>query len=75
LPRRELRLEVAGGSVRVKVLDGPGGPRAKPEYDDVAAAAERSGRPIHELARDLQTRALDLVTADAARARDTSRKE
>jgi uncharacterized protein (TIGR00299 family) protein len=75
LPRRELRLEVAGGSVRVKVLDGPGGPRAKPEYDDVVAAAERSGRPIHELARDLQTRALDLVTADASRARDTSRKE
>ena len=75
LPRRELRLEVAGGSVRVKVLDGPGGPRAKPEYDDVAAAAERSGRPVHELARDLQTRALDLVTADASRGADPSRKE
>jgi uncharacterized protein (TIGR00299 family) protein len=75
LPRRELRLEVAGGSVRVKVLDGPGGPRAKPEYDDVAAAAERSGRPVHELARDLQTRALDLVTAEASRGADPSRKE
>ncbi len=65
LPRRELRLDVAGGSVRVKVLDGPGGPRAKPEYDDVAAAARRSGQPIHELARDLQNRALDLVAAAA----------
>ena len=75
LPRRELRLEVAGGSVRVKVLDGPGGPRAKPEYDDVAAAAQRSGRPIHELARDLQTRALDLVMADRSRGRDPSLKE
>jgi uncharacterized protein (TIGR00299 family) protein len=75
LPRRELKLDVAGGSVRVKVLDGPGGPRAKPEYDDVAAAAQRSGRPVHELARDLQTRALDLVTADAARAPDPSPKE
>ncbi len=70
LPRRELRLDVAGGSVRVKVLDGPGGPRAKPEYDDVAAAARRSGQPIHELARDLQNRALDLVAADAPRGHD-----
>ncbi len=75
LPRRELRLDVAGGSVRVKVLDGPGGPRAKPEYDDVAAAARRSGQPIHELARDLQNRALELVAADAPRGRDPSLKE
>ncbi len=75
LPRRELRLEVAGGSVRVKVLDGPGGPRAKPEYDDVAAAARRSGQPIHELARDLQNRALDLVAADAPPGRGPSIKE
>ncbi|MGH7516817.1 MAG: nickel pincer cofactor biosynthesis protein LarC [Gemmatimonadales bacterium] len=75
LPRRELRLDVAGGTVRVKVLDGPGGPRAKPEYDDVAAAARRSGQPIHELARDLQNRALDLVAADAPRGPDPSLKE
>jgi uncharacterized protein (TIGR00299 family) protein len=75
LPRRELRLDVAGGTVRVKVLDGPGGPRAKPEYDDVAAAALRSGQPIYELARDLQNRALDLVAADASRGRDQSLKE
>ncbi|HET8623751.1 MAG TPA: nickel pincer cofactor biosynthesis protein LarC [Gemmatimonadales bacterium] len=75
LPRRELQLEVAGGSVRVKVLDGPGGPRAKPEYDDVAAAAQRSGRPMLELARDLQNRALDLVAAATSRERDPSLKE
>ncbi|MGH7631635.1 MAG: nickel pincer cofactor biosynthesis protein LarC [Gemmatimonadales bacterium] len=75
LPRRELRLDVAGGSVRVKVLDGPGGPRAKPEYDDVAAAARRSGQPIHELARDLQNRALDLVAADARHGGDPPLKE
>lgn len=66
LPRRELTLEANGGSVRVKVLDGPDGPRVKPEYDDVAAAARRSGRPAHELARELQTRALDLVATRAA---------
>jgi pyridinium-3,5-bisthiocarboxylic acid mononucleotide nickel chelatase len=75
LPRRELRLDVAGGSVRVKVLEGPGGPRAKPEYEDVAAAARRSGQPVHELARELQNRALDLVAADASRRRDPSLKE
>jgi uncharacterized protein (TIGR00299 family) protein len=75
LPRRELRLDVAGGHVRVKVLDGPGGLRAKPEYDDVAAAARRSGRPVHELARDLQNRALELAAADVPRGPDPSLKE
>jgi uncharacterized protein (TIGR00299 family) protein len=75
LPRRELRLDVAGGSVRVKVLDGPAGPRVKPEYDDVAAAASRLGQPAHELARELQNRALELVAADAPRGRDPSLKE
>jgi uncharacterized protein (TIGR00299 family) protein len=71
LPRQELRLESDGGLVRVKVLDGPDGPRAKPEYDDVAAAARRSGRPAHELARELQARALALVAARAAGASPT----
>jgi pyridinium-3,5-bisthiocarboxylic acid mononucleotide nickel chelatase len=75
LPRRELRLDVPGGTVRVKVLDGPDGPRAKPEYDDVAAAARRSGQPMHELARELQNRALDLVAAEPPRRRDPSLKE
>lgn len=43
--------------VRVKVLDGPGGPRVKPEYDDVHAAARQSGRPAHEVAREVAERA------------------
>lgn len=68
LPRHELALETDGGRVRVKVLEGPGGPRVKPEYDDVAAAARRSGRPAHELARELQARALALVAPRADRA-------
>jgi len=74
LPRHELRLESHGGSVRVKVLDGPDGPRAKPEYDDVAAAARRSGRPAHELARELQARALALVATHAAGASPTTKE-
>jgi len=47
--------------VRVKVLEGPDGPRVKPEYDDVAAVARRTGQPAHEVAKDLHTRALRLV--------------
>jgi pyridinium-3,5-bisthiocarboxylic acid mononucleotide nickel chelatase len=69
LPRTELLVDAGGGmSVRVKVLDAPDGPRVKPEYDDVAAVASRTGRPAHEVARDLQNRALRLVRPqDAAR--------
>jgi hypothetical protein len=39
------------------------------------AAAQRSGQPMHELARHLQNRALDLVAADALREADPSFKE
>jgi len=58
LPRREMLVEIAGQSVRVKVLDGPEGPRFKPEYDDVTAVARRSqmsalavAQQAHDLAR------------------------
>lgn len=62
LPRRELQVTAADGTpVRVKVLDAPDGPRLKPEYDDVAALARRTGRAAHEVARDLRDRALRLV--------------
>jgi uncharacterized protein (DUF111 family) len=62
LPRREVQVEAADGTpVRVKVLDAPDGPRMKPEYDDIAALARRTGRPAHEVARDLRDRALRLV--------------
>jgi pyridinium-3,5-bisthiocarboxylic acid mononucleotide nickel chelatase len=59
LARREVEVTAADGTaVRVKVLDGPDGPRVKPEYEDVAAVARRTGRPAHEVARDLHHRAL-----------------
>ncbi len=65
LARREVEVTTADGSaVRVKVLDGPDGPRVKPEYEDVAALARRTGRPAHEVARDLQSRALRLVSTE-----------
>jgi len=65
LARREVEVTTAeGGAVRVKVLEGPDGPRVKPEYDDVMALARRTGRPAHEVARDLQSRALHVVRAE-----------
>ena len=76
LARREV--EVDGGDgirVRVKVLDAPDGPRVKPEFDDVAAVARRTGRPAHEVARDLHQRALRLVSSDGATQVVTPNKE
>jgi uncharacterized protein (DUF111 family) len=59
LSRREMEVRAADGTpVRVKILEGPDGPRVKPEYDDVAALARRTGQPAHEVARDLHNRAL-----------------
>jgi uncharacterized protein (TIGR00299 family) protein len=76
LARRELQVDVGDGMrVRVKVLDAPDGPRVKPEYDDVAAVARRTGRPAHEVARDLQHRALRLVSPEGAARPLTPNKE
>jgi hypothetical protein len=76
LARREVQVEAADGTpVRVKVLDAPDGPRLKPEYDDVAALALRTGRPAHEVARDLRDRAFRLVSAEGAARIETPNKE
>lgn len=76
LARREVQVEAADGTrVRVKVLDAPDGPRMKPEYDDVAALARRTGRPAHEVARDLHNRAIRLVSAEGAARLQTPNKE
>ena len=59
LARREVEVTSSDGTaVRVKVLEGLDGPRVKPEYEDVAAVARRTGQPAHEVARDLHNRAL-----------------
>jgi uncharacterized protein (TIGR00299 family) protein len=76
LARRELEVEAADGTrVRVKMLDAPDGPRMKPEYDDVAALARRTGLPAHEVARDLRDRAFRLVSSEAAARLETPNKE
>ena len=76
LARREVQVEAADGTrVRVKVLDSPDGPRMKPEYEDVAALARRTGRPAHEVARDLRDRAFRLVSPEGAARLQTPNKE
>ena len=76
LARREVQVDAGDGTrVRVKVLDAPDGPRVKPEYDDVAAVARRTGRPAHEVARDLRERALRQVSPQGAARPLTSNKE
>jgi uncharacterized protein (TIGR00299 family) protein len=76
LARRELQVEAADGTrVRVKVLEAPDGLRIKPEYDDVAALAKRTGRPAHEVARDLRDRAFRLVGSERAAGFQTPNKE
>lgn len=76
LARRELQVDAGDGMrVRVKVLDAPDGPRVKPEYDDVAAVASRTGRPAHEVAKDLHNRALRLVSPEVAARPVTPNKE
>jgi pyridinium-3,5-bisthiocarboxylic acid mononucleotide nickel chelatase len=76
LARRELQIEASDGTrARVKVLDAPDGPRMKPEFDDVAAVARRTGRPAHEVARDLRDRAIRLVSAESAARLQTPNKE
>jgi hypothetical protein len=76
LSRREVQVDAGDGTrVRVKVLDAPDGPRFKPEYDDVAAVARRTGRPAHEVARDLHERALRQVSPEGAARPVTPNKE
>lgn len=66
LPRREITVPAADGQpVKVKVLDSPGGPRVKAEFDDVRAAAARLGRPALEIAREIETTARSLVAGPA----------
>lgn len=68
LARREVCVSLAPDvDVRIKVWDGPEGPRWKAEYDDVIAAAERLGRPAWRVARDAEARAATLVNAGSSR--------
>jgi pyridinium-3,5-bisthiocarboxylic acid mononucleotide nickel chelatase len=67
LPRRQLQVTAAEGLiVAVKVLETPGGPRVKAEFEDVRLAAERLGRPAHEVAREIEASARAQLIESAA---------
>jgi uncharacterized protein (TIGR00299 family) protein len=61
LPRREITVQLAGVTIRVKVLERPDGVRVKPEYDDVLAAARILRRPPIDVARAAQREAETIV--------------
>lgn len=62
LARREVSVELAPGHrVRVKVWDGPDGPRWKAEFEDVAAVAGRLDRPAWRIAREAEALARPLA--------------
>lgn len=62
LARRIFLVPAEDGSVvRVKLVEGPGGLRAKPEYDDIIGLAALSGRPAHLVAKELQDKAVRLA--------------
>ncbi|HEX6645125.1 MAG TPA: nickel pincer cofactor biosynthesis protein LarC, partial [Gemmatimonadales bacterium] len=70
LPRRTIEVRAEDGSaVRVKVRDLGDGISAKPEYDDIIELARRVGRPAHELARELQDRAVRSAADQAGASR------
>jgi uncharacterized protein (TIGR00299 family) protein len=75
LSRRQIEIDAGPGVlVRVKVVESPGGSRAKPEYEDVNAAARRLGRPAYEIAREVQAHA-DRILAGSATAGSPTPKE
>lgn len=68
LARREIAIKTDEGmEVRVKVLEGPDGPRIKPEFEDVRELARRTGRPAHSVADDIRQRAAQLLREQAGR--------
>lgn len=71
LPRRIIAVPAEdGSSVRVKLLDPGNRISAKPEYDDIIELAERTGRPAHVLARELQEQAMRSETGEARTSSD-----
>ena len=68
LPRREVSVEIAPDVVvRAKVLEGPGGMRLKPEFDDVIKAAAALKLPAIEVARLAQQAAETAINNGTSR--------
>ena len=54
LKRREETVETAYGPVRKKISQGHGVARAKLEYEDLAAIAKKTGRPLEEILKEIE---------------------
>jgi uncharacterized protein (TIGR00299 family) protein len=54
LPRTVESVSTSLGLVRVKVVDGPSSTRARPEYDDCKAIAQRTGMPLADVMRAVE---------------------
>lgn len=61
LPRRMQTIATTIGSVRVKIVDGPGGRRGRPEYDDVRSIAQREGRPLSDVMARIEREVAELL--------------
>lgn len=64
LPRRIKTFATTFGPVRVKIVEGPGGKRARPEYEDVRGIAQREGKPLAEVMERVERDVAELVDAE-----------
>ncbi len=62
-----------GHQFRIKTTHGPEGRHVKPEFDDVLAAAERTGQPAHHLFRMIQAQALRAEESASATTKESIR--
>jgi uncharacterized protein (TIGR00299 family) protein len=75
LARRQVQVTGQDGSTfRVKVLETPSGAKLKPEFDDVARAAQATGRAAIEVAAEVRSLA-QRQEAEAATRQDIVHKE
>jgi uncharacterized protein (DUF111 family) len=63
LRREEHTIQTRFGPVRIKVVVSPSGTRARPEYEDCRAIAQRDGLSLNEVMRRLETEAAEWVAA------------
>ena len=53
LSRREELRQTPYGPVRIKIAEGRGIQKSKPEYEDLASLSRQTGLPLSELKREL----------------------
>lgn len=63
LPRRIESVSTTLGVVRVKVIDGPSSTRARAEYDDCKAIAQRTGTPLADVMRTVEAEVSEWLKA------------